>query len=95
MNIWINLGRLLMLGIWSFLILNLIHPFPRPLNIFMVLAMGFMLLMHGVQFLLLKASQPKDAPALSGMLQLRIFLFGVFELLDWQRKQPATPRKPR
>ncbi|EEO3075137.1 DUF1145 domain-containing protein, partial [Salmonella enterica subsp. enterica] len=25
----INLGRLLMLFVWAFLILNLVHPFPR------------------------------------------------------------------
>ena len=30
----INIGRLLMLCVWGFLILNLVHPFPRPLNIF-------------------------------------------------------------
>lgn len=86
MIIWINLGRLLMLGVWGFLILNLIHPFPRPLNIFMTLAMVFMILMHGAQFLLLKASQPKDAPPLGKLVQLRIFLFGVFELLAWQKR---------
>ena len=30
----INIGRLLMLCVWGFLILNLVHPFPRPLNIY-------------------------------------------------------------
>ncbi|ACS87632.1 MULTISPECIES: DUF1145 family protein [Musicola] len=95
MIVWINLGRLVMLGVWSILITNLVHPFPRPLNIFMVLATVFMLLMHGVQFLLLKASQPKDAPPLSRGLQLRFFLFGVFELLAWQRKQPPISPKHR
>lgn len=29
----INIGRLLMLCVWGFLILNLVHPFPRLLNI--------------------------------------------------------------
>ncbi|WJV56177.1 DUF1145 family protein [Pectobacteriaceae bacterium CE70] len=96
MTIWINFGRLLMLGVWSFLIFNLISPFPRPLNIFMTVAMGFMILMHGIQFLLLKASQPKDAPPLDRAFQLRVFLFGVFELLAWQKKQPPiSPRKHR
>lgn len=27
MPILINVGRLLMLGVWAFLILNLVHPF--------------------------------------------------------------------
>ncbi|MEG7494672.1 DUF1145 domain-containing protein, partial [Enterobacter hormaechei] len=29
MPVMINVGRLLMLGVWAFLILNLVHPFPR------------------------------------------------------------------
>ncbi|PWC10869.1 hypothetical protein B4923_15255 [Brenneria roseae subsp. americana] len=91
--IWINLGRLLMLGVWGFLIFNLIHPFPRPLNIFMTVAMVFMILMHGFQLLLLKSSQPKDDSSLNRALQARIFLFGVFELLAWQKKQPRPPGK--
>lgn len=93
MIIWINLGRLVMLGVWAFLVMNLIQPFPRPLNIFMTVAMVFMILMHGMQYLLLKASQPKDAPPISGMTQLRIFLFGVFELMAWQRNQPQDSKR--
>lgn len=91
--IWINLGRLLMLGIWGILIFNLINPFPRPLNIFMTVAMIFTLLMHGFQLLLLKASQPKESPALSHAVQARIFLFGVFELLAWQKKLSKQAKK--
>ncbi len=83
----INLGRLLMLGVWGFLLLNLIHPFPKPLNIFMNIAMVFMWLMHGLQLMMLKSTQPKDAEPISALQQLRIFLFGVFELLAWQKKQ--------
>ncbi|MBJ7222101.1 MULTISPECIES: DUF1145 family protein [unclassified Brenneria] len=90
---WINLGRLLMLGVWGFLVLNLFHPFPRPLNIFMTVAMVFTILMHGFQLLLLKSSQPKGNPPLSPALQARIFLFGVFELLAWQKKQPKPSGK--
>ncbi len=45
----INLGRLLMLFVWAFLILNLVQPFPRPLNIFVNVALVFMALMHGMQ----------------------------------------------
>ncbi|MBN3074633.1 DUF1145 domain-containing protein, partial [Pectobacterium brasiliense] len=33
--ILINLGRLLMLGVCGFVLLNLIQPFPKPLNFFM------------------------------------------------------------
>jgi len=83
----INLGRLLMLCVWGFLILNLIQPFPRPLNIFVNVALIFMVLMHGLQLAMLKATQPKDAPTKGKPEQFRIFLFGVFELLAWQKRQ--------
>ena len=69
----INIGRLLMLCVWGFLILNLVHPFPRPLNIFVNVALIFTVLMHGMQ---LATTAEK----------VRIFLFGVFELLAWQKK---------
>jgi len=83
----INLGRLLMLCVWGFLILNLIQPFPRPLNIFVNVALICMVLMHGLQLAMLKATQPKDAPPMGKPEQFRIFLFGVFELLAWQKRQ--------
>lgn len=61
----INLGRLLMLFVWAFLILNLAHPFPRPLNIFVNVALAFMALMHGMQLALLKSTIPKDGPQMT------------------------------
>ena len=78
----INLGRLLMLCVWAFLLLNLFQPFPKPLNIFV-----------GLQLTLLKATQPKEAPPLSRFEQIRIFIFGVFELVAWQKKLKATLKK--
>ncbi|HCC0173728.1 TPA: DUF1145 family protein [Cronobacter sakazakii] len=87
----INLERLLMLGVWGFLLLNLIQPFPRPLNIFVNVALFFMIIMHILQLSLLRATQPKDAPPLSRFQQARIFIFGVFELIAWQKNQ----KKPR
>ena len=89
----INIGRLLMLCVWGFLILNLVHPFPRPLNIFVNVALIFMILMHGLQLTLLKATQTKDAPPLSRFEQIRIFIFGVFELLVWMKKFKAQVKK--
>ncbi|MDN0094260.1 DUF1145 family protein [Yersinia rohdei] len=89
---WINLGRLLMLGVWFFLLLNLFQPFPTPLRYFINVAMIFMVLMHGLQLVLLKSTQPKDQP-ISGLQQFKIFAFGVFELLAWQKQQPPVPKK--
>ncbi|EBW5577955.1 DUF1145 family protein [Salmonella enterica subsp. enterica serovar Teddington] len=82
----INLGRLLMLFVWAFLILNLVHPFPHPLNIFVNVALVFMALMHGMQLALLKSTIPKEGPQMTTGEKIRIFLFGVFELLVWQKK---------
>ncbi|TCV95625.1 DUF1145 family protein [Biostraticola tofi] len=88
----INIGRLVMLMVWGFLLFNLIHPFPSPLKYFMNVAMIFMVMMHGLQLTLLKATLTKDEPKLSTAFQTRVFLFGVFEMLAWQKKQQA--RKP-
>ena len=74
----INIGRLLMLCVWGFLILNLVHPFPRPLNIFVNVALIFTVLMQ--------STLPKDGPQMTTAEKVRIFLFGVFELLVWQKK---------
>lgn len=89
----INLGRALMLCVWAFLVMNLFHPFPRPLNIFVNVALVFMALMHGMQMALLQATQPKDGPKMTRGEKIRIFLFGVFELLVWQKKIAATLKK--
>ena len=62
----INIGRLLMLCVWGFLILNLVHPFPRPLNIFVNVALIFTVLMHGMQLALLKSTLPKPPPKRCG-----------------------------
>ncbi|WP_275553446.1 DUF1145 family protein [Mixta sp. Marseille-Q2659] len=83
---WLNLGRLLMLFVWAFLLLNIVQPFPKPLTYFVNVALIFMVLMHGLQLVLLKATQPKDAAKLSRFTQVKIFFFGVFELLAWQKK---------
>lgn len=61
----INLGRLLMLCVWAFLLLNIFQPFPRPLNIFVNVALVFMVLMHGMQLALLKSTMPKDGPQMT------------------------------
>ncbi|MEI9598988.1 DUF1145 family protein [Moellerella wisconsensis] len=82
----INIGRILMLCVWGFMIFNLVHPFPKPLKYFMDIAMIFMIFMHALQTLFMKSTLSKQQK-LSGWLQVRIFLFGVFELLVIQKKQ--------
>ncbi|WP_413736213.1 DUF1145 family protein [Sodalis sp. RH21] len=92
---WINLGRLLMLMIWGFLVFNLVQPFPKPLKYFLDIAMIFMAVMHGLQLILLKATLTRDEPKLSAAFQGKVFLFGVFEMLAWQKKQRGPKQVPR
>ena len=58
---WLNLGRLLMICVWAFLLLNRC-TFPTPLRYFVHVALFFMVVMHGLQLVLLRATQPKEAP---------------------------------
>ncbi|CAH0238544.1 DUF1145 family protein [Erwinia aphidicola] len=82
----INAGRVLMLFVWAFLLLNLVHPFPKPLTYFVNVALFFMVIMHGLQLVLMRSTQPPGAEKLSGVTQAKVFFFGVFELLAWQKK---------
>ncbi|RYA67785.1 hypothetical protein DD595_25965, partial [Enterobacter cloacae complex sp. 4DZ3-17B2] len=68
-------------GVWAFLILNLVHPFPRPLNIVINVALIFTAFMHALQMGMLKNGLPKDIPPMTGWQQLRVFIFVVFEQL--------------
>lgn len=82
----INAGRVLMLFVWAFLLLNVVHPFPKPLTYFVNVALFFMVIMHGLQLVLMRSTQPPGAEKLSGVTQAKVFFFGVFELLAWQKK---------
>lgn len=87
--ILINLGRLLMLAVWGFLLFNLIQPFPKPLNSFLDISLFFMVVMHALQLTLLKATLSKDEAKPGVTFQTKVFLFGVFEMVAWQKKQRA------
>ncbi|WP_340617301.1 DUF1145 family protein [Xenorhabdus entomophaga] len=89
---FIQLGKVIMILVWGVMIFNFIHPFPKPLKYFMDIAMAFTVVMHAFQLLLLKNSQPKDQK-LSAFLQTKIFFFGVFELLAWQKKQQQNKKQ--
>ncbi|WP_179233349.1 DUF1145 domain-containing protein, partial [Salmonella enterica] len=60
-----NLRRLLITFVWAFLILNLVHRFPRPLTIFVNVALVFMALMNGMQLAALKSTKPKAGPQMT------------------------------
>lgn len=89
----LNAGRLLMLLVWSFLLWNIIQPYPKPLKYFIDIALFFMVVMHCLQLMLLKATQPKQGEKLSKLAQVKIFFFGVFELLALQKQQVSEGKR--
>lgn len=82
----INCGRVLILFIWVVLLLNLVHPATKPLKYFIDVALIFMVVMHGLQLVLLKATQTSNGPTMTKKEEIKLFIFGVFELLSWQKK---------
>lgn len=86
-------GRLLMLLVWGMLLFNLFLPFPRPVNIFMNVALVFTVIMHGLQLVLLKISQKTIGAPLHYRQQWGIFIFGVFELLSIQKAIQKNQRQ--
>ena len=93
MPVLINLGRLLMLGVWAFLILNQVNPIPPPMNILVKLALILKSFFQPQQNVVVKNGLPKDGPQMTGWQQLRVFIFGVFELLVWMKKFKAQVKK--
>ena len=61
----INAGRILMLFVWAFLLFNVVHPFPKPLTYFVNVALFFMVIMHGLQLVLMRSTQPPGAEKLA------------------------------
>jgi putative membrane protein len=53
----------------------------------------FTTFMHALQMVMLKNGLPKDGPQMTGWQQLRVFIFGVFELLVWMKKFKAQVKK--
>ena len=86
----INFGRLLMLCVWAFLLLNLFQPFPKPLNIFVNVALIFMILMHGLQLTLLKATQTKEMPRRWGASSR--FVFSSSACSNWSPGRKSSRR---
>lgn len=84
---FILVGKLFYLCVWGFLVFNLIFPFRYPANIVINIALAAMCIIHGLQALLLNAtlsSQEKDSDRFKA---LRLFVFGIFEVLSWKNKR--------
>lgn len=89
----INLGRLADAVRLGLSVIESVSALPEAAEYLCQRRADFMILMHGLQLTLLKATQPKEAPPLSRFEQIRIFIFGVFELVAWQKKLKATLKK--
>lgn len=82
---WLNLGRLLMLCLWAVMLSNVFHPFPRPTNVLMNIALIFTLFMHGLQLLLMHLSLAGQQGRLAWSTKVKIFVFGSMALLTKQK----------
>lgn len=83
----INIGRFFMALVWCFALFNLVKPFPVPGNYFLYVGLACMVFMHGIKVLMLRSMILPGEAKLTTAEQWRIFFFGVFELLAWQKKQ--------
>ncbi len=85
MNIFLCMGKGLMLLIWTVLITNIFWPFPGKAAMAFYLLTGFVVFLHLIQFLIFYG-------AFGEKLQLRkrevlsIFTFGVFSLWGFKER---------
>lgn len=83
---FILIGKLFYLFIWLFLLFNLIHPYPRPANIVLNIGLIAFVIMHGLQAGILHSTMTNQEKSEDRFKVLRLFLFGVFEVLSWKNK---------
>jgi len=72
-----------MILIWGLLAINLVLPFPGKIALVFYLLLGFILIMHLIQLLIIYGAFSEKLK-LTKLEGLQIFLFGVFKL--WQIK---------
>ncbi|WP_392552788.1 DUF1145 domain-containing protein [Orbus wheelerorum] len=84
---FILFGKIIYLFIWSFLLFNLICPYPKPANLIAYLALATFVIVHGLQAWLLSSTLSSQEKSQDRFKVLRVFLFGVFEALSWKQKK--------
>lgn len=84
---FILLGKLVYLFIWLFLLFNLVHPFPKPANILAYIGLVAFTLIHGLQAWILQSTMVNQEKEQDKFKALRLFIFGVFEVLSWKNKK--------
>ncbi|MDF7667884.1 DUF1145 domain-containing protein [Orbaceae bacterium ESL0727] len=83
---FIILGKTLYTIMWLFLLVNLIHPYPKPANIVTNIALIALIMVHGLQAWFLSSTMTKQEKRQDRFKVLRLFLFGLFETLSWKNK---------
>lgn len=87
---FIMIGKAIYLCIWLFLLFNLIYPFPSPANVVANIALATFTLIHGLQAWLLNSTLSTQEKRQDKFKVLRMFLFGVFEVLSWKQKKDKS-----
>lgn len=83
---FIVLGKIVYAFIWLFLLFNLIAPYPKPANIVANIALAAFAITHGLQAWLLSSTLSSQEKQQDRFRTLRMFIFGVFEVLSWKKK---------
>lgn len=83
---FILIGRIIYIVIWLFLLFNLISPYLFPANIVCYIALGAMVLVHGLQAWLLNSTLTNQEKEQDKYRTLRFFIFGMFEAMSWKQK---------
>lgn len=83
----IQIGRLLYLIIWGFLILNLFYPYPGAAKMLAYVALAVMVITHGLQAWILNTTLTEQERKHDRFITLRLFLFGIVEVLSWKKSK--------
>ncbi|OCG21940.1 hypothetical protein A9G22_08455 [Gilliamella sp. App2-1] len=84
---FIFIGKVLYSLIWLFLVFNLIHPYPRPANVVANIGLIAFAVTHGLQAWILNSTMTNQEKQQDKFKVLRLFLFGIFEALNWKDKK--------
>lgn len=82
---FILLGKTVYLFIWLFLLFNLVMPYSKPANFVAYIALATFVIIHGLQAWLLSSTLTNQEKQQDRFKVLRMFLFGVFEVLSWKK----------
>lgn len=80
----IFIGKLITLFAWTMMFYNLAIPFEGQISIILNILLAITFVMHGIQVLIFH-SLFKQLMEISRVDHLKVFLFGVFSLLEYRQ----------